>query len=308
MREFNGNEMEEDNEGIERFSGIPNFNELLEGIVEHRRKNADLSFLYGNDDEADESNEDENDYHNRSAELAKLGKYSEAVETCIRGLEKFPLNMDLLANIVKYSSDIGDMETAELYFDILSNRIPRKVWNWRAYTFTLDYLMKDALGNEEKCREYIADYKKHLPYEEKASVAESELEEKLGNHERSKEILEERVNERFNAPQCALKLLDMQFSRGEFEEALKTCNYFAIANCEAQPSTNQHYQAYIRCLVEEALLHKKHYNGESVSEREVSRIKDLYDSIMKNPEIAMTFGSNIKDHISQLDFINVATD
>lgn len=263
---------------------------------------SDLSFL---GDDEDGENDDENDYHNKSADLARKGKIREAVGMCVRGLERFPNNMDLLADAIKYSSDIGDVKSAEDYLEKLNERVPRNTWNWRSYTFVLDFLMKNPSDNEEICREIIADYKKNLPYEEKSSVAESELEEKLGNHERSKEILEQAVKERFNAPQAALRLLDLQLQHGEFEEALRTSDYFLIASCEAQPSTNLNYQLYVRCLAEDAILHKKYFEKENVTEDEVERLKGMYERILKIPELGFRFGSNIKDRLVMLDFMKI---
>ncbi len=263
----------------------------------------DLSFL---SDDEDEENDDENDYHNKSADLARKGKNREAVEMCVRGLEKFPNNMDLLADAIKYSSDIGDVGAAENYLDKLNERVPRNTWNWRAYTFVLDFLMKNPSKNEKTCREIIDDYKKNLPYEEKSSVAESELEEKLGNHEKSKEILAQAIKERFNAPQSALRLLDLQLQHGEFEEALRTSDYFLIASCEAQPSTNLNYQLYVRCLAEDAIIHKKYFENGNVTEDEVERIKGMYERILKIPELGIRFGSNIKDRIVMLDFMKIS--
>lgn len=283
-----------------------NFRDLFSDLIEKRGDgNPDLSFL--NNEEYDE-NDDADVYFNKSAELAKKGRLSKAIEMCQKGLDKFPEEIDLLSNILKYSSDMGDDETAEKYLNQLITNIPRKVWNWRTYTFTLDYLLKNPCINEAKCREIIGDYKKAFPAEEKSYVAESLLEEKLGNHTKSKEILENAVKERFNAPQCALKLLDLQMEQGEYEEALVTSNYFAIASCETQPSTNQNYQLYARCLIEDALLHKKAFNGENIYLYEIQRIHSLYNRVMKIPEIALNFGANIKNRIVLLNFIKLADD
>lgn len=293
---------EEDSE-LENSVGLSGLENLLGDLISNRGLGeSDLSFLNEEDDE----NDDENDYHNKSADLARKGKIREAADMSSRGLEKFPYNMDLLADAIKYSSDVGDVSTAEKYLNKLNERVPRNTWNWRAYTFVLDFLMKNFSKNEKLCREIIADYKKNLPYEEKSAVAESELEEKLGNHDTSKEILAKTVKGRFNAPQCALRLLDLQIQHGEFEEALRTSDYFLIASCEAQPSTNANYQLYVRCLAEDAVLHKKYYEDGSVTEEEVERMKNLYERILKIPELGIRFGSNIKDRMVMLDFMKIS--
>lgn len=296
--DFSGEDLES---GNGESSGVGNLiGELMSG---RGMGGPDLSFLNGDEDD---ENDDENDYHNKSADLAWKGKIREAVELCARGLDKFPFNMDLLADAIKYSSDIGDVNAAKGHLDKLNDRFPRNTWNWRAYTFVLDFLMKDPSQNEKICREIIADYKKNLPYEEKSAVAESKLEEKLGNHEKSKEILAQALKKRFNAPQSALRLLDLQLQHGEFEQALRTSDYFLIASCEAQPSTNTNYQLYVRCLAEDAILHKKFFEEGSVTKDEVERIKGLYERILKIPELGIRFGSNIKDRIVMLDFMKIS--
>ena len=151
------------------------------------------------DSEGDGGDMDANDYHNAATEHAKNNRYTAAAELCKKGLAKFPGNIDLLADVLHYSASAGDTETAGEYLQLLLAQ-DRRRWNWRAFTFTLDFLMEAPDVDERLCRELIADYHRLLPYEEKAYVAESELEDMLGNHERSLEILRE-----------ALILLNIEF-------------------------------------------------------------------------------------------------
>lgn len=118
------------------------------------------------EDDADESDMDSDDYHNKAVDRARRGKKREAAGICMEGLKKFPRNVDLLADTIKYSSEAGDMRTAAAHYSILKESVPFQRWNWRAFTFSFDYLLKkDPIANEDECRHIIAHYKKYLPYE-----------------------------------------------------------------------------------------------------------------------------------------------
>lgn len=109
------------------------------------------------EDDADESDMDSDDYHNKAVDRARRGKKREAAGICMEGLKKFPRNVDLLADTIKYSSEAGDMRTAAAHYSILKESVPFQRWNWRAFTFSFDYhLKKDPIANEDECRHIIA--------------------------------------------------------------------------------------------------------------------------------------------------------
>lgn len=178
------------------------------------------------DEDMDDNDMDSDDYHNKAVDRARRGRNREATDICMEGLKKFPLNVDLLADTIKYSSEAGDMQTAADHYSILKANVPFQCWNWRAFTFSFDYLLKeDPIANEDECRSIVEHYKKYLPYEEKASMAESELEAALGNAAGSMSVLKEAISTHANASQCALRLADMQMNRGLFVDVLETTNY-----------------------------------------------------------------------------------
>lgn len=229
------------------------------------------------DEETDESDMDSDDYHNKAVDYARRNKCREAAEICQQGLRKFPFNVDLMADMIKYSSKAGDMQTANDYYTALKTKVPFRCWNWRAFTFSFDYLLKaDPVANEDECRTIISQYKKFLPYEEKACVAESELESALGRPDVSMDVLKEAIRTHTNASQCALRLADMQMDCGLFEDVLATTNYGIAASAEVQPSINVPYLYYIRTLAKDHLLHKKVYEGKPVTVDEVNALSEEY--------------------------------
>ena len=96
------------------------------------------------EEDMDDNDMDSDDYHNKAVDRARRGRNREATNICMEGLKKFPLNVDLLADTIKYSSEAGDMQTAADYYSILKENVPFQRWNWRAFTFSFDYLLKEG--------------------------------------------------------------------------------------------------------------------------------------------------------------------
>lgn len=256
------------------------------------------------DEDMDDNDMDSDDYHNKAVDRARRGRNREATDICMEGLKKFPLNVDLLADTIKYSSEAGDMQTAADHYSILKANVPFQRWNWRAFTFSFDYLLKeDPIANEDECRSIVEHYKKYLPYEEKASMAESELEAALGNAAGSMSVLKEAISTHANASQCALRLADMQMNRGLFVDVLETTNYGIAASAEAQPSINIPYLYYIRALAKDHLLHKKVCSGEPVTKDELEALKEEYDLLLSEFPELMRHAHMIKMRVKMLKFV-----
>ena len=128
-------------------------------------ENDDDGFVFG-DDEQPEREMDADDYHNRAVGYAREHRFAKAVQICEEGLFTYPDNVDLLADAVKYCAENGDKPRAQKHYEKLCAVIPRSRFNWRAFTFSLDYLMLDAEENESECRSLLEDYAKALPFEE----------------------------------------------------------------------------------------------------------------------------------------------
>ena len=277
---------------------------LLE-LLSHMKGIIDDENDYGDEDEdLGEGDMDADDYHNKAVGYARRGRNRLAAEVCIDGLKHFPLNVDLLASTIKYSAAVGDMETASRHYTILKNDVPAQRWNWRAFTFSFDYLIKgDPIANEKECRILVENYKKYVPYEEKACLAESELEMALGNAEHSMRVLEEAIVSHANASQCALRLADMQLDRGLYEKVIITANYGIAASAEVQPSINIPYLYYIRALAKDYILHKKEYDNETVEAEDVDALAAEYELLLSEfPELTY-YEHNINMRAAMLKFM-----
>lgn len=286
--------------------GFANMHSLEKIIAAMNDSDDEDDFSFDDDEEEEYSNvSDADDYHNKACVYARTGKLKKAIEVCLKGLKYFPRNVDLLADIIQYSSESGDWEAAAKYYGMLRKTIPFHRWNWRAFTFSTRYLLdEDPIENEAECRMLISNYKKYIPYEERICMVESELEEALGNRDRSMQVLEEAIATRSNASQCALRLMDMQMNRGMFAEAVHTANYGIAASAEAQPSINMPYLCYLRALAKDHLLQRKECMHEPVSQKEVDAMVKEYKLLMNEfPVKTMRFRSNINERISMLAFI-----
>lgn len=139
---------DEGNEGMEapEAAGLLDFLARMKGIMPEGE----------DDDEEDSDGMDANDYHNKAVEFSRRGKFRQAIDLCVEGLDHYPNNVDLIADTIKYCSESGDMEKAAEFFQVLKQTIPYHRWNWRAFTFSFDYLMEeDPEKNEEICRDII---------------------------------------------------------------------------------------------------------------------------------------------------------
>lgn len=77
-----------------------------------------------NDDDDDDigTSMDANDYHNKAVDYARKGRNDKAVQICKEGLSHFPLNVDLIADTIKYSCEMGDVACAEIHYKILKEK------------------------------------------------------------------------------------------------------------------------------------------------------------------------------------------
>lgn len=256
------------------------------------------------DDSDDDNGMDADDYHNKACDMARRGNFRRASSTCMDGLKHHPMNIDLLADTIKYSSKSGDMKAADTHYFML-RKLPFSLWNWRAFTFSCDYLLaSDPIENEKEIRLLVKQYKAILPYDAKACIAESELENALGNRDKCMSVLSESIQHYSNASQCALRLADMQFERGMYEDVVRTCNYGLAASAEPQPSINTAYLLLLRVMSKDHILITK-ANHDIVKASEANAIRDEYKLLLEEfPRQMMHHSRAIEERRSVLKFIS----
>lgn len=243
------------------------------------------------------------EYHNEGVDAARERDFQHACDVVVKGEEEFPGNIDLIADCIHYSSLCSRDDIAGEYYKKL-RQLPWKCYNWRAFSFAIEFLLKDFKKNEAEIREIIEKYKKYIPYDERAFESESELEEKLGNTEKVIDILTEAINRFPNASQCALRLLEYQFDRGLYDEALITARY-GLSCIETQPSVNLPFFALCEALLLDHQLHIQRINGEEITKTEINSLAEKYGILAKDFKNDLHhYQSVIKVRRNLLTFIN----
>lgn len=261
------------------------------------------------------------DYHNLATEYAKIDDYLPAYKIVEHGLQQYPFNIDLLADGVYYGSNCQEYDNCEKFIKILADR-PSGTWNWRAFTFTINYYKNKPDWTEDStiildsyhaALAYAKICQQVLPKEEKGYLAESEIHLLLENyyrgndkekkssqadeeHEAALSILLSAIKqETFCAVQCCLKYADLLFEERQYENVISICDQ-ALQYGEAQPSARLGYFVYLSAQSKDVLIHKnKAYN-------DFDKIKDVmqdYDAAYRSMDV-MTYCNNIKNRATIL--------
>lgn len=277
------------NRRMERWTAEDEENaQLPEKILTAIRNEEDNKTICGSADE----------YHNLLSEYARKGLPSIALEVAKLGIRLYPQNIDLLSDGIKFASETQDWETCQKIYQRLLE-IPKDLWNWRAFTFCIDYLkerfsVENDLGRDAVYNEALAlveDYKKLILWDERAWVAEAELYLVKNRVAMAIEALENGVKNIEVAPQCCLKLSDLYLARGEYEKVIKYSAIGARATAQDQPTASTGYFYYISALAKDALIHKSalenpddkgkgFHNSDTVKDALIDY--DIADTIFRN--------------------------
>lgn len=222
----------------------------------------------------------ESEFHNLGATFARSGNTMLAAGVAKVGVEIYPLSTDLLADIIKYSSEIGDIKSSRRGVEMLT-KVDRKFWTWRTFTFAIDYFKdsryqcssaNDIEKNFEDAFELIREFKKYIPFEERAYVAEAEIYEILNEYQKKEDALLEGIRCVAVAPQCCMKLADYYLELGKYDLVVKYAQYAILAASQDQPSISLGYVYFIYALALDAIRIKKIIDGDECDLLETERI------------------------------------
>lgn len=209
-------------------------------------------------------------YHNVAVAYARNYYFDWACIILRRGLEEKATagSVDLLADYLAYGILCGQQDCCSEYYQRLCKN-PREKWNWRAYSFSIDYLLAQRDGDMEEIQykkireealgianEAIERRGDDQAYMDKASIYRDDWPDK------EREILEEAVQKlEYAAPKCALRLADIMFEAAEYEAAseklLICCNAYHV-----QKTINKEYVRLLLALCKTSILFKKHPDGD----------------------------------------------
>jgi len=208
---------------------------------------------------------DSNDYHNMSSELARQDYYEFAADVTQIGLNKFPENIDLLSDYAYYSHKAGRKENVIDGINRLEHT-NKNIWNWRAFTFYIDVL-NDGKANEEnkkKALECVESYKKLLPNEERAYMAEYETYKKYGEFQAAEKALEDAEGKLSMTAQCSLALSEIYHMRGDYDKAINSATRAILGQAETQPSSSTGAAFAYRGFSKDARIHRTISEGTSI--------------------------------------------
>ncbi len=205
---------------------------------------------------------DSDDYHNLSSELARQNYFEFAADVTKKGLAIFSDNIDLLSDYTYYSHKAGRKEDVA---DGLSRLeiIERDIWNWRAFTFYIDVLNDGEASEENKGKvlNCVKAYKRVLPDEERAYMAEYETLKKYGELEAAEDALVVAETYLTMTAQCSLALSQIYHMRGDYDKAINSATRAILGQAETQPTSNTGAAFAQRGFSKDARIHKAILEG-----------------------------------------------
>lgn len=231
----------------------------------------------------------ETTYHNLSVEFSRQDSGLFAAQTAEIGTKLYPMSTTLWADQIRYYEEVGETTKCRDGFDKLK-KVDRTYWEWRTYVFVIDYLKnaRISLPDDASYNSYFAEaeaivseFKKNIPHEERAFVAEAELLILQNKFEDAIHELEDGINTVGVAPQCCMKLSDIYLERGEYEKVVTTARKGIVALLQDQPTASAGYMYYILALALDALRQKKRISGEQISSEHVQEILHAYQTADK---------------------------
>ena len=217
------------------------------------------------------------DYHNWAVDLARLNLYDDVCKILERGLSNYPSSVDLLANYLYYGceSECSKIQNKAWEFFETLQSIPEKDWTWRAYSFSIEYLLiqrerktqSEASKTEDEIQRILAAYYKNFPKEERPYLVEARIYSKT-DKEKVAEILKSAHQNLNSCPLSSLRYADILFNNAssidDYEEAHR---YIEMSLKQTSDFEIDHGYAYFLkglCLVR-FLQERKDYsnsNGE----------------------------------------------
>ncbi len=230
----------------------------------------------------------ENDYHNFCLKFSRLDDDETACNILAKGLQQYPNEIDLLADFLQMGRLCSRLEECEKYKAKLLS-IPKTVWTWRGFSFLIDYMLYTSGNLEIKKievfqKELLAladEYCLHFPGNEDAYMSKADIYEHYNNHSKVKQVLEEALEKIAVCPKCALRLADIYFKEGRYEEVLLVVNKCLYMSVETQNSINRGYLFYLSGLCKTIKLFQSgNFSDEAA-------VKDVYVDFNISKEIGV---------------------
>lgn len=230
-------------------------------------------------------------FHNFAATLGGNGFDSLACDVLDCGLDRFPMNVDLLADYLIYGIDCERLEKCAEHFATLES-IEQSEWTWRCFAFSISYMnrLKDSVAvtsaernnYKKKVAELARAYKKYLPYEEggyresaKLMAKKPETMLKLLNDALSNELIG-------SCPTCAFEKAEILFKQKKYEEAREAIDRSLDDSVnQTQGGVKENYLLFLRGLCDYALLLRNLRGGQPIDEESVIGIYANFNKALR---------------------------
>lgn len=203
------------------------------------------------------------EYHNLAVDLSKMGRNHLACVVLEKGLDEYPSSVDLLGDYLNYGVNDVQWEQCEKCYQVLKS-LGRNEWNWRAYSFSIDYLLEKrkktiSVSERKALRGEILRLTKAFVEKEGSDLAYFDLANvynSFNNKKEEKAALEAAIAKNTFSPRCSLRLADIEISKGDYLSALERLKTCEIA-FRPQLDVNLAYVYLLKVLSKSSLLLSK---------------------------------------------------
>lgn len=226
------------------------------------------------------------DWHNFAVDIARSDLYDLCCDILEKGLELFPKNTDLLADYLQYGISCGKIDQCKSYYKVLS-KIPKVRYTWRAYSFSVNWLQylwersdseKELEKLQKEMQELVAAFRRNIPEDEESYRCEADIFKLIHDRKEEERVLRSALEELKIAPKCALRLADMLFDRGDYEDALIQIQRGINDANQTQASVNEGYLYYLLGLAKMAVAMR---NGASFDAETAEAIYENFDMALR---------------------------
>ena len=254
------------------------------------------------------------DYHNFSVWFATQSAPNYVLASMIvkKGLEQYPKSVDLLADFLQYGSKCsGQQQTCEECYNTLQS-INRDRWNWRAYAFSIDYLVSriengyDEDADDCMLAKQLADeFVEAFPNDERSYVSKGELLRDGTDEKRL--VYEKGCSMSGKAPRCLLHLAEIYFENKEYEKMLDALQKCQIDALEVQNSVNVGYVYVLLTLCRLALFYINNNHLSKLSPEINEQINLIHRDYKSAKVFEITISERINDLKKQIDVLEKRT-
>lgn len=246
------------------------------------------------------------EFHNFSLNYSKRSAYDLACDILDKGLEQFPRSVDLLADYLQTGINCNRVSQCDACYKTLQ-QIPKVRWTWRGFSFSIDYLLHlSSMLNEEELEKMkdtmlkLADeYQVLFPAEEDPFICKAEIYDFFNDRSATKSLLQQAITDIVVCPKCSLRLSDMLFEEGAYQDALNVIEKCLYQSIQTQDSVNHGYLYYLSGLCRTVLLLK------DSAYQDTKRVKDVYHDFAIAQRSGLQHGAYLRVMRRQIDILEI---